>query len=1087
MESVGLQERPPEPKTSSANIWREFEVYETKAQKGFETQEERLGSYATFMQKLVLYFGDPSIRHSADARDLVRKLFYQHDQTAAIPVGFFHDAAERLKDEVLEGGYVKPATKAWATELSVLNDMLRGELGKVATNLNLEKTSREKLERLARKRGLYEIPRSSESKTIEEKQKEIQEIALEILYQDPEFTPDIARRDEFVSALDGLIDHLPDDPQKLRDALEPYEDFLGPDLDDLYIRTASSQDAQVIQKISQLAKQAKGKDFMWRYWVQKGDVPGTLFDSFEEIISLGELQKASESVANLPKEEKARALLPFIQKGISAELIEQIVEEKYEFPDNFVRQQVDAFMHFFDEYERQKGQPGVFKRKFMASVLAGMLAASPLAWVPPEPAEQAAPLIQNLPSEKETGGVESGQPVGESKVGTLEWESLTPVNDSPENLEKNMENVLWELSGENLWGFYRSKSAYELSTVYDSKTKSFIHQWFIDRRYSPNHDIVFSREKDMAMLSNITISPNGRVGLPVLAGYAPVKNGVRFVGSENLHPAVYQTTDGAYFLQFFSKDAGKTVTISIDLGKSEKGTIPSLLTKQTFELLTPLVSFEKLPDDVQKLMKQLNQRSLTERAKILEKYVQQTFTYSLNSKWSDYYHQGKNMDEFFKRIFTVKRTDCDLANTALIALLRNAGIPSRLVYGYAHTGVFNSNEKILNGAEGHGWTEAFINGKWIQLDATPSKMDDFTKKALQGRLSSSQLQNLSDSSPLGGLGDGGGAGDGTRRELSGEERKKLDEEAEREIEDLEQKENIRKLILDYKDPALSVLTNAAALGAAMLLQRGNRKLALEIQQEVDKKLRLYLGTSFPKSERELKQKAMAAYRVPDVGKGTNPLALIPPFGIAKLFMEVANRIGLETVTYRKKQSLPQTSTPNATEFYESSLGDKKKNILKRLFSPTRKATLKEGLVEDSYEQAERQVWDGLWEKVTDLFNEDVAWLRYEDKLHDRVSKRLGDLKAPDDPVDLTVLKADLAKQLFTDYLRARRRVEAKIAKEQKSKEGEQSEIKPALTKDRFEALVEEIMPYELVLWQMRNARAEAGVNPNRLAELLNIR
>ena len=435
--AIATQERIAEPKVSSSDVWREFEGYETKLRKGFDTQEERLGSYTKFIQNLASYLRDPSIKNSTEARDLVRKLFYQHDQVAAIPIGFFHDAAERLKDEVLEGGYIKPTTKAWTTEITVLNDMLKAELAKVAKNLTLEKTSREKLEQLALKRGLYEVPQSaSELKTVEEKEKEIQEIALELLYQDPEFTPDIARRDEFVSTLAGLIENPPSDPEKLRDALSPYEDFLGSGLDDLYIRAASSQDAEVAQKLSQIANEAKGKDFMWRYWVQKGEVPATLFDSFEEIISLGELQKASENVFTLPKEEKAKALLPFIGRGISAELIEQIAQGKYAFPDNFVKRQIDAFMHFFDEYEAEKNQktPGTFKRKFLSAALAGMLVTSPLAWPSPEPTEEVAPLIQNLPFEKETGGVESGQPVGESRVGTLEWESLAPVNDSPENL-----------------------------------------------------------------------------------------------------------------------------------------------------------------------------------------------------------------------------------------------------------------------------------------------------------------------------------------------------------------------------------------------------------------------------------------------------------------------------------------------------------------------------------------------------------------------------------------------------------------------------------------------------------------------------
>jgi len=55
----------------------------------------------------------------------------------------------------------------------------------------------------------------------------------------------------------------------------------------------------------------------------------------------------------------------------------------------------------------------------------------------------------------------------------------------------------------------------------------------------------------------------------------------------------------------------------------------------------------------------------------------------LDTRWADYYQQAGSINDFIVRIFEMRKTDCDVANTALIALLRNQGIPARIAFGYA--------------------------------------------------------------------------------------------------------------------------------------------------------------------------------------------------------------------------------------------------------------------------------------------------------------------------------------------------------------------------------------------------------------------
>lgn len=63
--------------------------------------------------------------------------------------------------------------------------------------------------------------------------------------------------------------------------------------------------------------------------------------------------------------------------------------------------------------------------------------------------------------------------------------------------------------------------------------------------------------------------------------------------------------------------------------------------------------------------------------------------------------------------------DCKQFNSALALMLREFKIPSRMILGFKG-GVIEDGEFVVRGTTGHAWVEAYLNGHWLILDATPA-------------------------------------------------------------------------------------------------------------------------------------------------------------------------------------------------------------------------------------------------------------------------------------------------------------------------------------------------------------------------------
>lgn len=96
-------------------------------------------------------------------------------------------------------------------------------------------------------------------------------------------------------------------------------------------------------------------------------------------------------------------------------------------------------------------------------------------------------------------------------------------------------------------------------------------------------------------------------------------------------------------------------------------------------------------------------------------YFLNHFEYSTNFDNGGYDGERSKLEWFLNDL---KTGHCEYFATATTLLLREAGIPARYCVGYSGVergrGCWN-----VRGTNAHAWTRAYIDGKWVDVDATP--------------------------------------------------------------------------------------------------------------------------------------------------------------------------------------------------------------------------------------------------------------------------------------------------------------------------------------------------------------------------------
>jgi protein-glutamine gamma-glutamyltransferase len=105
-----------------------------------------------------------------------------------------------------------------------------------------------------------------------------------------------------------------------------------------------------------------------------------------------------------------------------------------------------------------------------------------------------------------------------------------------------------------------------------------------------------------------------------------------------------------------------------------------------------------------------------EIARVMERHLREAYVYT------DVPHVEDARQPLSDFLFRSRRGHCEFFATALAVLLRNAGVPSRVVNGF-YGGEYNDFGEfvLVRQSDAHSWVEAWVEGQgWVQLDATPA-------------------------------------------------------------------------------------------------------------------------------------------------------------------------------------------------------------------------------------------------------------------------------------------------------------------------------------------------------------------------------
>jgi hypothetical protein len=120
---------------------------------------------------------------------------------------------------------------------------------------------------------------------------------------------------------------------------------------------------------------------------------------------------------------------------------------------------------------------------------------------------------------------------------------------------------------------------------------------------------------------------------------------------------------------------------------------------------------------IPRLARQVTSSALTEieKARDVENYLRRNYGYTLQLLPKEV------PDPIANFLFDRKKGHCEYFASAMALMLRTAGIPSRVVTGFA-SGVYNplTHLQVVRASDAHSWVEAWISGRgWTTFDPTP--------------------------------------------------------------------------------------------------------------------------------------------------------------------------------------------------------------------------------------------------------------------------------------------------------------------------------------------------------------------------------
>lgn len=127
-----------------------------------------------------------------------------------------------------------------------------------------------------------------------------------------------------------------------------------------------------------------------------------------------------------------------------------------------------------------------------------------------------------------------------------------------------------------------------------------------------------------------------------------------------------------------------------------------------------------LPQRVRDLGRQVagDRQNAYDKAEAIESYLRANYTYTLSVKAPP---PGRDPVDFF--LFTLKEDFCEYFASAMVVMLRDLGVPARLVEGYTTGNLDPSTGRyVVREINAHAWVEAYFPAYgWIEFEPTPSQ------------------------------------------------------------------------------------------------------------------------------------------------------------------------------------------------------------------------------------------------------------------------------------------------------------------------------------------------------------------------------
>ncbi len=220
------------------------------------------------------------------------------------------------------------------------------------------------------------------------------------------------------------------------------------------------------------------------------------------------------------------------------------------------------------------------------------------------------------------------------------------------------------------------------------------------------------------------ISGTTTFGIPVPEGYALDMNSFKVSGN----PTITRDQHGCFYIQNTERGQFK-----IDFVKEE----PPFQKDASFAD-TQTIHRGLLTHDAESFIAELKQANVPaiERAEKILEFIHQRHVYPADfaeaAQIQDELRNRSTPDNYIQTLELSRKLECLSANTLFIAMLRHAGVSSRVIGGH-NVSELTDQKVVMDESTSHAWSEVWDGDKWITMDATPPKEQQVQEQGNEGQ------------------------------------------------------------------------------------------------------------------------------------------------------------------------------------------------------------------------------------------------------------------------------------------------------------------------------------------------------------------